>query len=154
MKSYPIIKSSISHILIVSDVLCQLRMIEHLFIAPSIDSYCDKNFITVSVEKMVFLKMSPKMVYVLLLLFILSTMLYFYNPAVESGREMSWQNVQSKRKEMVAQVCRKYKKIKLQPIDYSRFHYSSDYDLMFCTSPKTGSTSYFMTTFAQIMDGE
>ena len=55
---------------------------------------------------------------------------------------------------MVAQVCRKYKEIKLQPIDYSRFHYSSDYDLMFCTSPKTGSTSYFMTTFAQIMDGE
>ena len=91
-------------------------------------------------------------------------MLYFFGPEIRQGRWLSWwevksgiaswQDVQSKRKQMVAQVRRQYQKIKLQPIDYSRFHYSSDYDLMFCTSPKTGSTSYFMTTFAQIMDGE
>ena len=103
-----------------------------------------------------------------LLLFILCVLyptLYFFGPEVQrerwlswwevkSGRALSWHDVQSKRKEMVAQVCRKYKEIKLQPFDYERFHYSSEYNLMFCTSPKAGSTTYFLTTFAQIIEGE
>ena len=69
-------------------------------------------------------------------------------------REGSWQEVMRGRKETVDQVCRKYKEIKYQPIDYRRFHYSSEYNLMFCTSHKTGSITYILTTFAQILEGE
>ena len=51
-------------------------------------------------------------------------------------------------------ICSKYPGLELQEIDYSLFEYSPSYHLMFCANLKVGSTTYILTTFKQILEGE
>ena len=106
--------------------------------------------------------------------------LYFYYPAFHNykGGEhkppgpkgVSWKAIQQERKVKVEKVCRKFNETQSQPINYGRylitfsniknspsnyrFFYSPDYNLMFCSNAKVGSTTSFMTTFSQILYGK
>ena len=79
------------------------------------------------------------MIFILFIFIIFCTaILYFYYPAVymARGRGGAWLDIMRERKERVEEVCRKYKEIKYQNINYGRFRYSSDYNLMFCLNAK------------------
>ena len=66
----------------------------------------------------------------------------------------SWDQLQAERKAKVAEVCAKYNEKTSLPINYKRFFYSPQKDLMMCSTAKGGSTTFFLTTFAQILEGE
>ena len=98
-----------------------------------------------------------KIIFIFLILSILFYKLYFYYPVVQTikrGMRVSWQEVQQERKGRIERVCKKYKELSLLPISHNRFQYSADYNLMFCVNAKVGGTSYSLTTFAQILEGE
>jgi hypothetical protein len=69
---------------------------------------------------------------------------------LQPGRS-SWPEVQQERKENVEKVCRTYNHLKSKSVRLESLFYASDYHLMFCGNAKAGSTTYMMTTFAQIL---
>ena len=66
----------------------------------------------------------------------------------------SWDEVQRKRRAVVAKVCAKYNEKRSLAVNYDRFFYSPTYSLMMCSTAKAGSTTFFLTTFTQILEGE
>ena len=66
----------------------------------------------------------------------------------------SWDEIQRQRKARVAEVCAKYSDKRSLAINYDRFYYSPTYSLMMCSTAKAGSTTFFLTTFTQILEGE
>ena len=66
----------------------------------------------------------------------------------------SWEQIIQERRQRVQNICSKYPGLKLQEIDYRLFKYSPGYHLMFCANAKVGSTTYALTTFKQILEGE
>ena len=67
---------------------------------------------------------------------------------------LSWEEVQAARKARVAEVCAKYREETALPVNYNRFYFSPVYSLMMCSTAKAGSTTFFLTTFTQILEGE
>ena len=70
----------------------------------------------------------------------------------------SWDEVQRQRRARVTEVCAKYSEHleiwKSLAVNYDRFFYSPTYSLMMCSTAKAGSTTFFLTTFTQILEGE
>ena len=90
------------------------------------------------------------------ILFILMVMKLMFVSVMQDAGEgsQSWDEVQRQRRARVAEVCAKYRETRSLDINYDRFFYSPTYSLMMCSTAKAGSTTFFLTTFTQILEGE
>ena len=96
-------------------------------------------------------------IYVLPFLTILTFIISFQYSGVQWRGNVwkdSWLEIQQDRRQQILDTCSKYPELERQKIDYTPFYFSPDYSLLYCALGKVGSTSTFMTTFKQILDGE
>ena len=75
------------------------------------------------------------------------------SPFLQPARR-SWTDIQQERKDQIDRVCNKSGYSHPTDINWSQYIYSPEYNLMGCINKKAGSTTYFMTTFAQIWNKE
>ena len=68
--------------------------------------------------------------------------------------DKSWLKLQEQRRAKVAEVCAKYGKETKVPEHYDRFFFAPSHNLMMCATAKAGSTTYMLTTFNQILEGD
>ena len=71
-----------------------------------------------------------------------------------AGVDKAWSKLQDQRRARVAEVCAKYGKKTRVPEHYDRFFFAPSYNLMMCATAKAGSTTYMLTTFNQILEGD
>ena len=90
------------------------------------------------------------------ILFLLTVMKIMLMSVTQNAGDssQSWDEIQRQRKARVAEVCAKYNDKRSLAINYDRFYYSPTYSLMMCSTAKAGSTTFFLTTFTQILEGE
>ena len=85
---------------------------------------------------------------------IAESLIPLYSQDLTTSAPLSWEQEQDARKARVAAVCDKYREETALPVNYDRFYYSPEYRLMMCSTAKAGSTTFFLTTFTQILEGE
>ena len=95
-----------------------------------------------------------KLSHLILFLLIVLFALYPYYAERQKDNDQSWHKIQRERKIRIAEVSAKYNLKNSMQINFGRFYYSPAYNLMMCSTAKAGSTTFFLTTFTQILVGE